>query len=151
MPPERDPRRSSRSGRTSSSCWRREIDRARARGDEDGKVEQALRHLSGVLLHTPTVRAHELAAAGRADEFAAALATLYGIAPAATRSKTPPQPDPVWARWEARPSTSPETPPPDAAERERVLRVDMLMDQRAGAMGCARIRAVRAWGTRRRE
>ncbi|MCK2032979.1 glutamyl-tRNA reductase [Microbacterium sp. KSW4-4] len=61
----------------------REIDRARARGDEDGKVEQALRHLSGVLLHTPTVRAHELAAAGRADEFAAALATLYGIAPAA--------------------------------------------------------------------
>ncbi len=61
----------------------REIDRARARGDEDGKVEQALRHLSGVLLHTPTVRAHELAAAGRADEFAAALSTLYGITPAA--------------------------------------------------------------------
>ena len=63
----------------------REIARARSRGDEDGKVEQALRHLSGVLLHTPTVRAHELAAAGRADEFAAALATLYGIAPAADR------------------------------------------------------------------
>ncbi|QYG12631.1 glutamyl-tRNA reductase [Microbacterium sp. PAMC22086] len=61
----------------------REIDRARARGDEDGKVEQALRHLSGVLLHTPTVRAHELAAAGRADEFTAALAALYGIAPEA--------------------------------------------------------------------
>ncbi|MFB8188418.1 glutamyl-tRNA reductase [Microbacterium sp. NPDC055988] len=62
----------------------REIDRARARGDEDGKVEQALRHLSGVLLHTPTVRAHELAAAGRADEFTAALAALYGIAPEAS-------------------------------------------------------------------
>ena len=46
----------------------REIDRARARGDEDGKVEQAQRHLSGVLLHTPTVRAHELAAAGRAAD-----------------------------------------------------------------------------------
>ncbi len=60
-----------------------EIARARARGDEDGRVEQALRHLSGVLLHTPTTRAHELAAAGRADEFAAALGTLYGIAPAA--------------------------------------------------------------------
>ncbi len=58
-----------------------EIDRARARGDEDGKVEQALRHLAGVLLHTPTVRAHELAAAGRADEFTAALGALYGIAP----------------------------------------------------------------------
>lgn len=60
-----------------------EIARARARGDEDGRVEQALRHLSGVLLHTPTTRAHELAAAGRADEFAAALGTLYGIVPAA--------------------------------------------------------------------
>lgn len=58
-----------------------EIARARARGDEDGKVEQALRHLAGVLLHTPTTRAHELAATGRADEFAAALAALYGIEP----------------------------------------------------------------------
>ena len=58
-----------------------EIDRARARGDEDGKVEQALRHLAGVLLHAPTTRAHELAATGRADEFTAALATLYGIEP----------------------------------------------------------------------
>lgn len=60
-----------------------EIARARARGDEDGRIEQALRHLSGVLLHTPTTRAHELAAAGRADEFAAALGVLYGITPAA--------------------------------------------------------------------
>ncbi|MBT2483735.1 MULTISPECIES: glutamyl-tRNA reductase [unclassified Microbacterium] len=59
-----------------------EIGRARARGDEDGRVEQALRHLAGVLLHTPTTRAHELAAAGRADEFTAALAALYDIAPA---------------------------------------------------------------------
>lgn len=58
-----------------------EIARARARGDEDGRVEQALRHLTGVLLHTPTVRAHELAAEGRAAEFAAALETLYGISP----------------------------------------------------------------------
>ncbi|MFB7249792.1 glutamyl-tRNA reductase [Microbacterium sp. NPDC056234] len=64
-----------------------EIDRARARGDEDGRVEQALRHLSGVLLHTPTVRAHELAAEGRADDFVAALSTLYGIAPAAGASE----------------------------------------------------------------
>ncbi|MBO0982052.1 glutamyl-tRNA reductase [Microbacterium sp. SD291] len=58
-----------------------EIDRARARGDEDGKVEQALRHLAGVLLHAPTVRAHELAASGRADEFTAALSALYGVEP----------------------------------------------------------------------
>ncbi len=58
-----------------------EIDRARARGDEDGRVEQAMRHLAGVLLHTPTMRAHELADRGRADEFTAALETLYGIRP----------------------------------------------------------------------
>ncbi len=56
-----------------------EIERARRRGDEDGRVEQAMRHLAGVLLHTPTSRAHELAAEGRADEFVAALETLYGL------------------------------------------------------------------------
>jgi len=60
-----------------------DIDRARARGDEDGKVEQALRHLTGVLLHTPTSRAHELAADGRAADFTAALETLYGLSPEA--------------------------------------------------------------------
>lgn len=57
-----------------------EIARARTRGDDDGRVEQALRHLAGVLLHTPTTRAHDLAAAGRGAEFATALETLYGIA-----------------------------------------------------------------------
>ena len=56
-----------------------EIDRARRRGDENGLVEQAMRHLAGVLLHTPTTRAHELAAEGRADEFHSALETLYGL------------------------------------------------------------------------
>ncbi|GAA1541175.1 glutamyl-tRNA reductase [Microbacterium ginsengiterrae] len=63
------------------SLMEAEIDCARARGDEDGRVEQAMRHLAGVLTHTPTVRAHELAADGRGDEFVAALETLYGIAP----------------------------------------------------------------------
>jgi len=58
-----------------------EIDRARRRGDEDGRVEQAMRHLAGVLLHTPTSRAHELAAAGRGAEFTAALETLFGLVP----------------------------------------------------------------------
>ena len=55
-----------------------EIARAAARGD-DGRTEQALRHLVGVLLHTPTARAHELAAPGRADEYVAALDALFGI------------------------------------------------------------------------
>ena len=58
-----------------------EIDRARRRGDEDGLVEQAMRHLAGVLLHTPTARAHELAAEGRGGEFLTALETLYGLTP----------------------------------------------------------------------
>ena len=55
-----------------------ELERSRARGD-DPRTEQALRHLAGVLLHEPSVRARRLAAEGRSDEFAAALATLYGI------------------------------------------------------------------------
>jgi len=59
----------------------REIERARRRGDADGRVEEALRHLGGVLTHAPTVRAHALAAEGRADEFAAALEAVYGIVP----------------------------------------------------------------------
>jgi glutamyl-tRNA reductase len=64
-----------------------EIERARRRGDEDGRVEQAMRHLAGVLLHTPTSRAHELAAQGRGSEFIAAVETLYGLTaePAAQR------------------------------------------------------------------
>ncbi|WP_460800992.1 glutamyl-tRNA reductase [Microbacterium sp. GXF6406] len=65
------------------SLMEAEIDRARARGDEDGRVEQAMRHLAGVLTHTPTVRAHELAADGRSAEFISALETIYGITPEA--------------------------------------------------------------------
>ena len=41
-----------------------EIERARARGDDDGETEAALRHMAGVLLHTPMVRSRELARAG---------------------------------------------------------------------------------------
>jgi glutamyl-tRNA reductase len=59
-----------------------EIARARARGD-DGRAEQSLRHLVGVLLHTPTIRAHELADAGHADDYVAGLEALFGIVPAA--------------------------------------------------------------------
>lgn len=55
-----------------------ELERSRARGD-DPRTEQALRHLAGVLLHGPSVRARELAAEGRSEEFAAALATLFGV------------------------------------------------------------------------
>lgn len=66
-----------------------EIERARRRGDDDGQVEQAMRHLAGVLLHTPTSRAHELAAQGRGSEFIDAVEALYGLtaeAPATPRA-----------------------------------------------------------------
>ncbi len=55
-----------------------EIDRARRRGD-DGRVEEALRHLTSVLLHTPSTLARRHAAAGRGDDVLAAVRTLYGL------------------------------------------------------------------------
>ena len=67
-----------------------EIARARARGDDDGRVEAALRHLTGVLLHTPSVRARELARAGEAQSFSDAVTALFGVdaAPDTTTSLT---------------------------------------------------------------
>ncbi|EPR75047.1 Glutamyl-tRNA reductase [Leifsonia rubra CMS 76R] len=55
-----------------------EIARAKARGAGEETIS-ALRHLGGVLLHGPSVRAREFAADGRAAEFDAALAALYNI------------------------------------------------------------------------
>jgi glutamyl-tRNA reductase len=55
-----------------------EIDRARARGD-DGRVEEALRHLTSVLLHTPSTLARRHAAAGRGNQVIDAVRTLYGL------------------------------------------------------------------------
>jgi glutamyl-tRNA reductase len=56
-----------------------EIARVRAHGDEGGKAEAALRHLVGVLLHTPSSQARELARDGRGDQFVAGLDALFGI------------------------------------------------------------------------
>jgi glutamyl-tRNA reductase len=58
-----------------------EIARARARGARD-ETESALRHLAGVLLHGPSVRARELAAEGRLQDVVLGLEALYGIRPA---------------------------------------------------------------------
>lgn len=55
-----------------------ELARARARGGDE-RTEEALRHLAGVLVHTPSVRARALAAEGRSAEFAAGLEALYGL------------------------------------------------------------------------
>lgn len=57
-----------------------EIDRLRRRGEATEPVERAMRHLAGVLVHTPSARARELAASGRAAEFVAAVETLFGSA-----------------------------------------------------------------------
>ncbi|PPI11376.1 glutamyl-tRNA reductase, partial [Rathayibacter sp. AY1D2] len=56
-----------------------EIERARSRGDEDGRTEQALRHLAGVLLHTPSVRARDYARAGAQEAYLTGLEALFGI------------------------------------------------------------------------
>jgi len=61
-----------------------EIDRAKRReGDAESaeQTERALRHLIGVLLHRPSVRARELGRAGRGEEFVGALDALFGVRP----------------------------------------------------------------------
>ncbi|WP_213816063.1 glutamyl-tRNA reductase [Glaciihabitans sp. dw_435] len=55
-----------------------EIARARSRGAGD-ETEAALRHLAGVLLHEPSVRARLLAKEGRANEFVDGLDAVYGV------------------------------------------------------------------------
>jgi glutamyl-tRNA reductase len=66
-----------------------EITRARRRGDADGRIEESLRHLAGVLLHTPSTRARHHAARGEADAVADAVATLFGIDVAAEAMSGP--------------------------------------------------------------
>jgi glutamyl-tRNA reductase len=47
--------------------------------EQAATVEAALRHFAKALLHTPTVRAKELAESGQTDEYLNALNTLYGL------------------------------------------------------------------------
>ncbi|WBU37185.1 glutamyl-tRNA reductase [Homoserinibacter sp. YIM 151385] len=65
-----------------------EIARARGRGGDERTVE-ALRHLAGVILHTPSVRGRELARDGRGEEFTAGLEAVFGIRPAAAPQQLP--------------------------------------------------------------
>jgi glutamyl-tRNA reductase len=60
-----------------------EIERAQHRPGDAAAVEAALRHMAGVLLHTPSVRARELARAGDADAFIAGTEAVFGIQPVA--------------------------------------------------------------------
>ncbi|WP_293697215.1 glutamyl-tRNA reductase [uncultured Agrococcus sp.] len=58
-----------------------ELQRVRRRGTEEEQraTEQALRHFAGVILHKPSVRARELAASGRHDDFITGLDALFGL------------------------------------------------------------------------
>jgi glutamyl-tRNA reductase len=56
-----------------------EIERAHKRGDRSPETEAALRHLAGVLLHTPSTRAREVALEGHARDFIDGLHAVYGI------------------------------------------------------------------------
>jgi glutamyl-tRNA reductase len=56
-----------------------EIERAHRRGDHSPETEAALRHLSSVLLHVPSVRAKEVALEGRGQAFIDGLEAVYGI------------------------------------------------------------------------
>jgi glutamyl-tRNA reductase len=58
-----------------------EIERAKSRGDDDGRTEAALRHMAGVLLHTPMVRSRELARAGEQAAWIDGLEALFGVKP----------------------------------------------------------------------
>ncbi len=56
-----------------------EIARARGRGDSSAETEHALRHLIGVVLHTPSVRSRQLARAGEASSVIDAVTVLFGV------------------------------------------------------------------------
>jgi glutamyl-tRNA reductase len=53
--------------------------RAQARGESSDETERALRHLVGVILHTPSVRARELAREGDAQAVVDAVGSLFGL------------------------------------------------------------------------
>lgn len=56
-----------------------EIERAASRGDDDGRTEAALRHMAGVLLHTPMVRSRELARSGDQQSWIDGLEAIFGV------------------------------------------------------------------------
>ena len=79
-----------------------EVGRAEARAGSPAAAAdtvEALRHLAGVLLHTPSERARQLAAEGRIDEFGSALATVFGIDAAASGKRPVAQ---IRSEWRAR-------------------------------------------------
>ncbi|MTE24690.1 glutamyl-tRNA reductase [Microbacterium sp. ZXX196] len=83
------------------SLLERELERGRNHEHAEA-IEQALRHFTGMLLHTPTVRAQEAAVDGRADDVFQALETLFGVdARPAASAQTPPAECPASADYRA--------------------------------------------------
>ena len=66
-----------------------EIERSRGRGTWSAHSEADLRHFAGVLLHGPSMRARELARAGRGEDFIKALDSLFGIEPEGSAASGP--------------------------------------------------------------
>ncbi|WP_433774225.1 glutamyl-tRNA reductase [Microbacterium sp. gxy059] len=60
------------------SVLERELERGRNHAHSD-EIAEALRHFTGMLLHTPTTRAQDLAAEGRADAVFDAVEALFDI------------------------------------------------------------------------
>ncbi|MEX2441377.1 MAG: hypothetical protein WD400_01890, partial [Pontimonas sp.] len=60
-----------------------EVSRARGRFNPEqvDEIERAVRRVTRALLHTPTVRARQLAKDGREDEYATALSLLFDLHP----------------------------------------------------------------------
>lgn len=56
-----------------------EIARSRARADHTARTEEALRHLVGVLLHTPMARSREHAARGEHAAWIAGVEAVFGV------------------------------------------------------------------------
>nr|WP_218869181.1 glutamyl-tRNA reductase [Leifsonia psychrotolerans] len=56
-----------------------EIERVRSRNEHSAQTEAALRHLVGVLLHTPMLRSRELARSGEHDAYFDGLEALFGL------------------------------------------------------------------------
>lgn len=52
-----------------------------ADSEEATRTARALRHLAGVILHSPSVRARELALEGRAADFARGVEAVFGVLP----------------------------------------------------------------------
>ena len=85
--------------RASPGFYVNDPERAKSRGDDDGRTEAALRHMAGVLLHTPMVRSRELSRAGEQAAWIDGLEALFGVKPDATaqavrESSTPSVPRP---------------------------------------------------------